>query len=186
MLRLGWVDLALLAGYFAAHVRVGLYSARKVPNVDDYYMGGRRFGKLMMVMFAFGAGTHADFAVGVASQFVQAGHGGDLVPVDPDLQHAAVLVVEPGVPAGALPDDGGFLRDALRPVAGHALRVHGGGDQHGVSGCDHAGCAKLIEALTGGAISPAWSMVLMTVAFVFYSLIGGMIATVWNDSRKGC
>jgi hypothetical protein len=29
------------------------------------------------------------------------------------------------------------------------------------------GCAKLVEALTGGAISALWSVVLMTAAFVF-------------------
>ncbi len=34
------------------------------------------------------------------------------------------------------------------------------------------GCAKLIEALTGGAISAVWSVMLMTAAFVFYSLMG--------------
>jgi Na+/proline symporter len=51
-----------------AVVGVGLLAHRRIKNMDDYYLGGRRFGKAFMMMYAFGAGTHADSAVGLAAQ----------------------------------------------------------------------------------------------------------------------
>jgi len=44
--------------------------------MDAYYMGGRRIGKVLMVMFGFGLGTHADTAVGVAAQSYNIGMAG--------------------------------------------------------------------------------------------------------------
>ena len=76
MLNLHWIDAIVLAAYFASMFVVGWISSRRVRNVEDYYMGGRRFGKLMMIMYAFGAGTHADFAVGAASQSYKPGMAG--------------------------------------------------------------------------------------------------------------
>ena len=76
MLRLHWIDYGLIAGYFCVMFGIGVYSSRKIKTIDDYYMGGRRFGKLLMIMYAFGAGTHADFAVGVASQSYKLGMSG--------------------------------------------------------------------------------------------------------------
>jgi SSS family solute:Na+ symporter len=68
MLRIGALDVLLLAAYFAAMIGIGWWARRQVRTMDDYYMGGRRFGKFLMVMFGFGLGTHADTAVGVAAQ----------------------------------------------------------------------------------------------------------------------
>ena len=76
MLRMGVLDVVLLAGYFAAMVGIGWWSRRQVRTMDDYYMGGRRFGKFLMVMFGFGLGTHADTAVGVAAQSDNIGMAG--------------------------------------------------------------------------------------------------------------
>ena len=46
---------------------IGVLARRRIKNMDDYYMGGRRFGKAMMIMYAFGAGTHADRGLGCRS-----------------------------------------------------------------------------------------------------------------------
>ena len=70
------LDVLLLAGYFAAMIGIGWWSRRQVRTMDDYYMGGRRFGKFLMVMFGFGLGTHADTAVGVAAQSYNIGMAG--------------------------------------------------------------------------------------------------------------
>ena len=65
------LDLLVLAGYFAIITIIGVVASRMVRSREDYLLGGRRFGKLMTIMFTFGAGTHADSAVGVASQCYQ-------------------------------------------------------------------------------------------------------------------
>src|SRR5438093_11002111 len=70
------LDLVILIAYFAVIAAIGFLATRLVRNREDYVMGGRRFGKLMMIMFSFGAGTHADSAVGVTAQSYKYGLSG--------------------------------------------------------------------------------------------------------------
>ncbi len=68
MIGLHWLDMVVIVLYFAGVIGIGLHARKRIRSERDYYLGGRRFGKLMMIMFAFGAGTHADTAVGVAAK----------------------------------------------------------------------------------------------------------------------
>jgi len=47
------------------------------------------------------------------------------------------------------------------------------------------GSGRLIQALKSGAISLAASIALMTLSFMLYSLVGGLIAAVSNDLIQG-
>ncbi len=76
MLGLTLLDIIVLLSYFVVIVAIGLISARLVRNREDYLMGGRRFGKVLMIFFSFGAGTNADAAVGVVSQCYKVGFAG--------------------------------------------------------------------------------------------------------------
>src|SRR5579862_1948427 len=76
MIGLHRIDLAVLSCYFGVIVLIGVFAARRVKGVEDYYMGGRRFGKALMTMFAFGAGTHADSAVGLIAETYKVGMAG--------------------------------------------------------------------------------------------------------------
>jgi len=60
-------DYCVLLLYFLTITLIGVWTARGLKNSNDFFMP-RKFGKLMMVMFTFGAGTHADQAVSVASK----------------------------------------------------------------------------------------------------------------------
>ena len=64
-LGLEWADWIVLAAYFLVILAVGLWSVRKVKDMADFFMGGRRFGPVFMMFFAFGSGTSSDQAVGV-------------------------------------------------------------------------------------------------------------------------
>ena len=45
---------------------IGLVAARKVKDTQDYFLGKRSFGKLLMIGQSFGVGTHADMTVSMA------------------------------------------------------------------------------------------------------------------------
>ncbi len=53
----------ILAVYFLVILVIGLWSMRKVHDLSDYFMGGRRFGKIFMMFFALGSGTRSEQAV---------------------------------------------------------------------------------------------------------------------------
>lgn len=61
-----WIDYLVLVVYFAGMVAIGIWSMQRVKGQEDYFMGGRGFGKLLQTFAAFGAGTgaHEPVAVG--------------------------------------------------------------------------------------------------------------------------
>lgn len=68
-----WIVLLL---YFAGMLLMGWWSRRGIHNQEGYLLGNRRFGWPMMVMHAFGAGTHPGNVAGVMSQGVVSGASG--------------------------------------------------------------------------------------------------------------
>ena len=61
---LDWVVLSI---YFLVIMGIGLWSHKRVKDMTDYFMGGRRFGKIFMMFFAFGSGTSSEQAVTVVA-----------------------------------------------------------------------------------------------------------------------
>ncbi|HUU18679.1 MAG TPA: sodium:solute symporter family protein [Sedimentisphaerales bacterium] len=68
-----WIVLIL---YFAGMLLMGWWSKSGIHNQEGYLLGNRRFGWPMMVMHAFGAGTHPGNVAGVMSQGVVSGASG--------------------------------------------------------------------------------------------------------------
>ncbi len=60
-------DWAILGFYVVVMVSVGFWSATKVKNGADFFMGGRRFGKILTTFFAFGCSTSGGQAANVAA-----------------------------------------------------------------------------------------------------------------------
>lgn len=60
-------DWVVLVIYLLGITAIGVWSYSKVKDVSDFFMGGRRFGKVFMMFFAFGAGTSSEQALGVAA-----------------------------------------------------------------------------------------------------------------------
>lgn len=54
-----WIDYGVLLIYFFGMIAIGLWSMLRVRGQEDYFMGGRGFGKLLQTFAAFGAGTGA-------------------------------------------------------------------------------------------------------------------------------
>ena len=53
------IDYVVLIAYFLIMIAIGLWAMRRVRDQEDYFMGGRGFGKLLQTFAAFGAGTGA-------------------------------------------------------------------------------------------------------------------------------
>lgn len=67
MFGLSLIDIAVIVAYFAAVVGIGFWSSRHIRGEEDFFLAGRRFGKFVQTFAAFGQGTSADNAVGVAT-----------------------------------------------------------------------------------------------------------------------
>jgi SSS family solute:Na+ symporter len=67
MFGLGIADIIVIIAYFVVMVGIGAWASRRIRNQEDYFLAGRRFGKLVQTFAAFGQATSADNAVGVTT-----------------------------------------------------------------------------------------------------------------------
>ena len=66
----------VLVSYFVGMLILGWWSRRGIHSQEGYLLGNRQFGTPMMVMHAFGAGTHPGNVAGVMSEAVVSGAAG--------------------------------------------------------------------------------------------------------------
>lgn len=73
---LSLVDLVVIVAYFGLVIAVGFWASAKVHTDEDFFLGGRRFGKGLLIMHWLCTGTHSDMAVQVAGASARVGLGG--------------------------------------------------------------------------------------------------------------
>lgn len=66
MLGLPIADIIAIAVYFAVVIAIGFWASRHIRNQEDFFLGGRRFGKFVQTFAAFGQATSSDNAVGLS------------------------------------------------------------------------------------------------------------------------
>ena len=70
------LDYLVLIGYFVLMAVIGYLCMKKVKVQEDYFMGGRGFGKLLQTFAAFGAGTGSSDPVNTARTSFTSGLSG--------------------------------------------------------------------------------------------------------------
>jgi Na+/proline symporter len=179
-------DLIILGGYFTLVGAVGLLASRFVRNREDFVLGGRRFGKLMTLLFSFGSGTHADSAVAVAAQCYKirslAGfwYQGVMIFTLPIYWLLAPIFRRARVMTTADFFERRFGTGFSLLYAAFALFVLAAFTSVGLYGT-----AKLVESLTDGQVAWQWCIPAIALMAFFYGIAGGLVATVWNDAFQG-
>ncbi len=181
---LHWVDVAVVVVYFAGVTAIGLWMARRVRNLSEFFMP-RRFGKGMMMMHAFGTGTASDQAVTVASATFRNGLSGIwyqwlwlcvtpfywlIAPIFRRFRAVTTADVYELRFNGSV----GVLF-ALVGMAGLAVKI----------GLMLKGAGALIESGTGAMIDTDLAIIALTVLFVVYGAAGGLAAAIVTDSIQG-
>ncbi|MEA2062167.1 MAG: sodium:solute symporter family protein [Gemmatimonadota bacterium] len=76
MFGMHWLDLTVIVAYMFLVAGIGFWSMRNIRGVEDFFMGGRRFGKLFSLFLQFGAGTSSDMPVSVSRESFRNGMSG--------------------------------------------------------------------------------------------------------------
>ncbi len=179
------VDFILIIVYLLGITAIGLAAYTRIKSASDYFMGGRSFGTWFMVFFSFGAGTHTDQAVGVASKTYTNGLSGIwyqwlwlfLTPfywlIAPLLRRIRALTmaqffeVRYGVSLAMFYAIVAFLNNAV--TIGTMLR----------------GAGEIIGAVTDNQVPLGVSVAIMTILFVSYGVAGGLVAAIITDLIQG-
>lgn len=177
-------DIAVVGFYLVGVAALGVWSGRRIRLSADFFMP-RRFGKLMMVMFSFGSGTHSDQAVGVAAKSYTSGLSGIWyqwlwLPVTPFYWLIAPVLRR----ARAITTANLFEARYDRSVA-MLYAVVGMWNLAVNIGVMLRGSSEVISASTGGLLSANLAIALMTVIFVLYGVAGGLAAAIVTDFFQG-
>ena len=177
-------DIAVICIYLLGITAVGIYAARKIRNIADFFMP-RRFGKLMMMMHGFGTGTHSDQAVSVASKSFTNGLSGIWYQwlwlfatpfywlIAPMMRRFRAITTADVLEARY--DKSVAMLYALIGMANLAVSI----------GIMLKGSGAIIHAATTGLISSNIAITAMTIMFVIYGVAGGLTAAIITDFVQG-
>ena len=184
MLGLHVVDIIVLGLYLLGMAAIGFWSAKKIKQSHDFFMP-RRFGKAMMVMFGFGAGTHSDQAVGVASKSFSSGLSGIWyqwlwLPCTP-----FYWLIAPVMRRFRAITTGDVFEARYNRSVAMLYAVIGMMNLSVNIGLMLRGSSEVISASTQGLLSANAAIAVMTIVFVIYGVAGGLAAAIITDFIQG-
>jgi Na+/proline symporter len=185
MLGLHWLDILVIVLYFAFMAGIGLVAYLRVRTQGDYFLGRRKFGKAMMIMFAFGSGTHADTAVGVAAKSYGVGLAGIWYQWQQLLTTAFYWLLAPVFRRARCVTTSDFFERRYGIGFGLLYTLDAVFMNIGFMGVMLYGSGRMIESLTGQAVPLGWAIAIMIVCFTIYGVAGGLVAAVWTDFFQG-
>jgi len=184
VLGLHIADIFVLLLYLLGMAAIGFWSAKKIKQSHDFFMP-RRFGKAMMVMFGFGAGTHSDQAVGVASKSFTSGLSGIWyqwlwLPCTP-----FYWLIAPVMRRFRAITTGDVFEARYNRSVAMLYAVIGMLNLSVNIGLMLRGSSEVISASTQGLLSANAAIAVMTVVFVVYGVAGGLAAAIITDFIQG-
>ncbi len=185
ILGIGFWDWIVLFGYLIGITALGVWAARRVKDTVDFFMGGRRFGKLFMVFFAFGTGTHSDQAVSVASKTYTNGLSGIWYQWLWLFATPFYWLIAPIFRRMRALTTGDYFELRYAKSVASLFAVVGIFQMIVNMATMLKGSGAMIIAVTGGTVNEIWAIGIMTVLFVTYGIAGGLRAAIVTDFIQG-
>ena len=185
MLGITLTDWFVIVLYLCVITVIGTWAFRRVRSSASFFIGDRKFGKIMMMFFTFGTGTHSDHAVSVAAKTYNTGASGIWYQwlwlfatpfywvIAPIYRRMRAVTIGDYFEARY-----GHSVSALYAIVGMTIMM--------VSiGVMLKGSSAIVTAVSGGSIDPNMAIFAMTVIFVVYGVAGGLSAAVVTDFVQG-
>lgn len=179
------VDVCMIIGYFLLVMGIGFWAARRVKSEEDYFLGGRRFGKALLVMHWLATGTHSEQAVQVTGATARAGLGGIWYQWMWLFSTPFYWMIAPITRRMRVMTTGDFFRirygrslEMLYSVVALAFYIQS-------MAMLLRGAGAAISGATGGAIPTQQSVIVLSILFSTYVMAGGLVAAAYTDFLQG-
>src|SRR5688572_6682598 len=178
-------DWIILIAYFVIITAIGLIVGAHVRKSGEFFLGGRRFGPWLMIGQSFGVGTHAEMPVALAGAVYSTGASAIwfqwknlfitpfywlMAPVFRRIRRTTM--------AEFMDDRYGSWMGGIYIIFALCYFIINTGSML-------KGAGKVISQATGGSVDVDQIVVAMTVMFILYSFVGGLIAAAWTDLFQG-
>lgn len=179
------IDLAMIFGYFGTTMAIGFWAARRVKNNEDYFLGGRSFGKGLLVMHWLCTGTHSEMAVQVVGASARVGLGGIWYQWMWLFSTPFYWMIAPVTRRLRVVTTGDFFRirygrslEMLYTLVGIVFHIQG-------MAMLLRGAGAAISGATGGRVPTEQSIVALSILFATYVTAGGLVAAAYTDVLQG-
>jgi Na+/proline symporter len=177
-------DILVLGIYLVGITIIGIWAARRIKNIADFFMP-RRFGKVMMITHAFGTGTHSDQAVSVASKSFTNGLSGIWYQWLWLFATPFYWLIAPVMRRFRAITTADVFEARFSPSVAMLFAVVGMLNLSVNIGVMLKGAGAVIGASTAGLVSSNIAIAVMTVMFVIYGMAGGLSAAIITDFIQG-
>ncbi len=179
------IDWVVLVSYLALIALIGVIVGLKVKDTSHYFLGARGFNKWIMIGQTFGTGTHAEMPVSLAGAVYSVGISGIWYQWKNLFATPFYWIIAP------------LFRRIRRTTVAELIE-----DRYGSwMGAFYTifalifftinmasmlkGAAKVISQAVGGHVPVNEMVVAMTMVFILYSFVGGLVAAAWTDFLQG-
>jgi len=175
------IDYIVLIGYFIFITAFGIWISRKIRTSDGYFRGERKFKWYIMIGQAFGVGTHAEMPVAQTGATFSHGFATIWYQWKNMLITPFYWLIAPFYRRSERTTLGEIIEDRYGSTMGLVYTVFAITFFVFSMGVMLQGAAKVISVASGSVFSPNMIVLVMTVAFILYSFIGGLIAAAYTD-----
>ncbi len=179
------LDWAVLVLYFIAITAIGLVVGYRVRKTGEYFLGGRRFGPWLMIGQSFGVGTHAEMPVALAGAVYSVGASGIWYQWKNLFITPFYWIMAPVFRRIRRTTMAEFMEDRYGPWMGAIYIVFSVFFFIINMGSMLKGAGKVISQASGDQVGVNEIVVAMTVLFILYSFVGGLVAAAWTDLFQG-
>jgi Na+/proline symporter len=184
-MQLALLDWAVIGAYFLIVTAIGLAAGRRVRRTGEFFLGRRRFGPWLMVGQSFGVGTHAEMPVALVGAVYASGASAIWYQWKNLFITPFYWIMAPVFRRLRRTTMAEFTEDRYGPWMGAIYIVFAVAYLVINTGSMLKGAGKVISQATGGSVDVNEIVVAMTVLFVVYSFIGGLVAAAWTDLFQG-
>src|SRR5262245_19933461 len=184
-MRITALDWAVLAAYFILIAGIGLVVGYRVRRSADYFLGGRRFGPWVMIAQSFSVGTHAEMPVALAGAVYSAGASAIWYQWKNLFITPLYWIMAPVFRRIRRTTMAEFTDDRYGPWMSAIYIVFAVCFFLIETASVLKGAGKVVSQATGATTGVNEIVVAMTVMFILYSFVGGLVASAWTDLLQG-
>ncbi len=184
-IHLAPIDWVVTVSYLLIITAVGLLAGRRVKDTESYFLGKRSFNKWLMIGQAFGTGTHAEMPVSLAGAVYTIGVSGIWFQWKNLFATPFYWLFAPMFRRMRRTTTGEVVEDRYGPWFGAIYTVFALAFFTINTASMLKGAGKVISQATGGNVPVNQIVIGMTVVFILYSFVGGLMAAAWTDFVQG-
>jgi Na+/proline symporter len=179
---LDWLVVTLYLAFIAG---IGIAAGLKVKDTGHYFLGNRRFSKWLMIGQSFGVGTHAEMPVSLAGAVYSLGFSGIWYQWKNLFATPFYWIMAPVFRRVRRTTMSEMMEDRYGPWMGAVYSVFALAFLALNTASMLKGAGKVIHQAVGGAVDVNSIILAMTVVFILYSFIGGLVSAAWTDFFQG-